>query len=218
MAIAQTKVRLEAARADLKRSQLDVDNLQVKAPFNGIVESRPVEVGDYVQPGPLCARFIELDPLKVSALVTEKEVIQLSPGDAAKMELVTGQVIEGRVSFIARQADAVTRSYRVEATIANAGEQIRAGISGRLSLLTAAVDAHLIPSHLVVLDDRGGLIVRAVEDAKVTSWPVRPVGENSGGIWVTGLPERVALVTVGQNYITNGEQVEVFFTDDSQRL
>ena len=73
LAISRTKTTLATARTQLKRAQLDVENLQVKAPFDGIVENRPVEVGDFIAPGSHCARVVELNPLKIEALVTGAE-------------------------------------------------------------------------------------------------------------------------------------------------
>ena len=45
LAIAQARTRLESARAVVERSSLDIANLSVKAPFDGVVERRPAEVG-----------------------------------------------------------------------------------------------------------------------------------------------------------------------------
>ena len=74
----------------------------------------------------------------------------------------------------------------------------------------------LFPQVLVLLDDAGRLVVRAVDDQGIIkTLSVANVGENSDGVWVTGLPDRVALVTVGQNYVTEAEQVSVSYRTSS---
>lgn len=83
LAISQAKATQATARTNLERARLDVQHLQIKAPFDGIVESRPVEIGDLIMPGQLCARVVELSPLKVEALVAETEIGRLALGDSA---------------------------------------------------------------------------------------------------------------------------------------
>jgi len=216
LAIAKAKTRLESARVALERSTLDLDNLSIKAPFAGIVEQRPVEVGDFVQPGQLCAQVVELNPLKVSAVITEQEIGKISLDRGAQLTLVNGETLNGKISYLSRQANPVTRSYRVEATIANPQLRFLAGMSGSLQIAAQPMSAHLIPSSLVLLDDAGHLVVRAVDDQGIIkTLSVANVGENSDGVWVTGLPDRVALVTVGQNYVTEAEQVSVSYRTSS---
>ena len=216
MAIAKAKTRLESARVALERSTLDLDSLSIKAPFAGVVERRPVEVGDFVQPGQLCAQVVELNPLKVSAEITEQEIGKISLTRGAHLTLVNGETLSGAISYLSRQANPVTRSYRIEATIANPQLRFLAGMSGSLQIAAEPMAAHLIPSSLVLLDDAGRLVVRAVDDQGIIkTLSVANVGENSDGVWVTGLPDRVALVTVGQNYVTEAERVSVSYKSSS---
>lgn len=216
LAIAQAKTRLESARVALERSTLDINNLSIKAPFDGVVERRPVEVGDFVQPGQLCAQVVELNPLKVTAVITEQEIGQIALDRGAQFTLVKGAKLNGNISYLSRQANPVTRSYRVEATIANPQLRFLAGMSGSLKIAAEPMSAHLIPSSLVLLDDAGHLVVRAVTDQGViNTLSIANVGESTDGVWVTGLPARVALVTVGQNYVTEAEQVSVSYRNGS---
>jgi len=217
LAIAQAKTRLESARVSVERSALDMQNLSIKAPFDGIVESRPVEIGDFVQPGQLCAQVVELNPLKISAVITESEISKISLGSLARVTLVNGDLLNGKITYLSRQADEVTRSYRVEATVENPQLKFLAGMSGRLRIESQAVEAHLISASLMLLDDQGRLAVRTVnEQGIVRTLGITSVGESSDGVWVAGLPDSVALVTLGQNYVTEGEQVEVLFSNSPE--
>ena len=219
LAIAQAKTRLESARVSVERSALDMQNLSIKAPFDGIVESRPVEIGDFVQPGQLCAQVVELNPLKITAVITESEISKISLGSVARVTLVNGDLLEGKITYLSHQADAVTRSYRVEATVENPQLKFLAGMSGRLQIEGQPIEAHLISASLMLLDDQGRLAVRAVnEQGIVSTLGITSVGESSDGVWVAGLPGSVALVTLGQNYVAEGEQVEVSFSNSPERV
>ena len=219
LAIAQAKTKLEAARVTFERSGLDLQNLSIKAPFDGIVESRPVEIGDFVQPGQLCAQIVELNPLKISAVITESEISKVSLGSDARVTLVNGDNLNGKMTYLSHQADAVTRSYRVEAKVENPQLKFLAGMSGRLQIDSQPIAAHLISASLMLLDDQGRLAVRAVsEQGVISTLSINTVGENSDGVWVAGLPDQVALVTLGQNYVAEGEQVTVSFSNSPEPL
>ncbi len=219
LAIAQAKTRLEAARVTVERSALDVENLSIKAPFDGIIERRPVEIGDFVQPGQLCAQIVELNPLKISAVITESEISKISLGSDARVTLVNGDRLKGKITYLSHQADPVTRSYRVEATVQNPQLKFLAGMSGRLQVEGQLVNAHLISASLMLLDDQGRLVVRAVDkQGLVSTLSITSVGESSDGVWVAGLPDLVALVTLGQNYVAEGEQVKVSFSNSPELI
>lgn len=211
LAIAQAKANLEVAKLELTLSQNDVDSLNIKAPFSGIVEERPVEVGDFLTAGQPCAKLVELSPIKVVAEVSESDVVNLQIGDKASALFDDYASKSAVISYIAHQANPVTRSYKVEAVVENTELQLRSGISGQLQLRMDRVRAHLIPASLILLDAEGQTMVRAVDQENlVTQHKVRVVGEAENGLWVTGLPAMINLITVGQNYVTQGERVETF--------
>ena len=216
LAIAQAKANLEVAKLELTLSQNDVDSLNVKAPFSGIVEERPVEVGDFLTAGLPCAKLVELSPIKVVAEVSESDVVNLQIGDKASALFDDYASKSAVISYIAHQANPVTRSYRVEAVVKNTDLQLRSGISGQLQLRMDRVKAHLIPASLILLDAKGQTMVRAVnQENLVTQHRVMVAGEAEKGLWVTGLPALVDLITVGQNYVTQGERVETFLSKNT---
>lgn len=208
LAISQAKAAQATARTHLKRARLDVEYLQIVAPFDGVVESRPVEIGDFIMPGQLCARVVELSPLKVEALVAETEIGSLALGDSAEVDIAGQDDQRAVISYLAYQADRATKGYRVEATMSNPNQATRAGISARLNIQAKPKPAHLIPASSILLDDEGETAVRVlIEENIVDSVRVSAVGESPAGIWVTGLDAEVILVVVGQNYIIDGERV-----------
>ena len=212
LAISQAKANLEVAKLALERSQIDLENLNIKAPFSAIVEDRPVEVGDFMSIGQLCARLVELQPLKIVAQATESEVVKLKLGEKATANFDDYGNIDATLTYIGYESNPKTRGYRVEAQVDNADLLLRAGISGRLSLRLPEENAHLIPSGLILLDSDGDIIVRALDpNNRVISLKVVIVGENKNGVWVKGLPNTVTLITVGQNYVSQGEQVDIHF-------
>lgn len=213
-AIARAKAQLEAAKANLLRRQLDLDKTAIRAPFAGIVEERPVEIGDLMQPGDTCATIIDLDPLVVSAEVSEAEVIRISEGEPARMRFANGEQAKGEVTYISRRASDSTRTFRVEVSVANTEMRLLSGITADMHIEVGVVPAHLVPASLLVLDDKGGLGIRVLNDERrVERYKVNLVGDAGDGVWVTGLPRSTLLITVGHQYVGIGEQVAVSLED-----
>ena len=219
VAIAQARATLETAKANLKRAQLDIGHLNVVAPFDGIIETRALDIGDYVVPGTICALLVDLDPIKVTALVNEHEVSKVKVSSVASASIGLNGPVEAVVSYIAHQANHMTQSYRLEALVKNSNKSIRAGLSARLEIPTEGIEAHLIPASSTLLNDQGGMAVRIVSPANITqSISVTVLGEIGAGIWVSGLPEVANVITVGQNYVIDGELVEPTFLNNIAKI
>ncbi|WP_299598477.1 efflux RND transporter periplasmic adaptor subunit [uncultured Microbulbifer sp.] len=209
-AMAQQEVALASARAELKRAQVDVKNLKIRAPYDGLVNSRAVELGDFIRRGEECATVLDLDPMLIVGEVSESHVGNLNVGGSASAQLQQGQLVEGRLRYVSQQAHPNTRAYRVEVAVPNADGALRSGISARMALPTGEVLAHRINASLLTLDDRGQLGVRTLdEDHRVRFMTVQLVSDENAGVWVAGLPARPLLITVGQEYVSEGEQVAV---------
>jgi len=210
IAMAQQRVALANARAEHKNARVAVDNLKIRAPFDGVVNSRAVELGDFIRRGEECATLLDLDPVLLVGEVSESQVGKLIPGGLASAQLQQGPLVRGRLRYISQQAHEITRAYRVEVAVDNGSGTLRGGLSGRLSLPTGEVMAHRVNSSLLTLDDRGDLGLRILdEDNRVRFANVQLLGDGEAGVWVAGLPREVTLITVGQEYVSAGEIVQV---------
>lgn len=210
--VAQLKAAYDSAIAAVGRAELALERTKVRAPFSGIMESRNVEVGDYMDMGGQCASLLDDQPMLLVAQVPEQDVAKIELGSPVVGKLVTGEEITGRLTYIARAADPVSRSYRIEAQLDPADEPIRQGISTDIRIAATDIKAHLIPPSAITLDDRGTVGVKTVNSSNVVEfYPVTVVGEStalsSPGFWVTGLPDSVVLITLGQELVFNGQTV-----------
>ncbi len=212
LTIARAAADLEKARVRLNLARDAVDNLQIKAPFNGFLETRSAEVGDYLQPGGLCGSIVELDPILVRANATDLQISYLETAQSVDFKVKYGEEYAATINYISSVADSKIRTFLVEATFANPASHLRAGVLGNLIVTAPRVIAHQIPGSVLLLDDNGKIIVRIISDGNVVeNVNVTIVGESEYGIWVTGLPKTVALITVGQNYVLAGEIIDPVF-------
>ncbi len=213
-AIAGAKARLAAAQAELSRRELALSKTQVRAPFNGIVEDVHQEIGDYVTPGASCATVVDMDPMLLVGRVSENDVIDLALGQPATGYLRNGAVVTGPVSFIGQQSDPTTRTYAIEIELDNADGQLRSGITTEIHVPVDSVMAQKVSPALFSLADDGGIGVRTVNAENVVEFHrIEILADDSDGVWVSGLPNRAAIIVVGQELVTAGERVDPIFQD-----
>ena len=207
-AIAQANARLESARATLRLAEINLANTRIAAPFAGFVDDRPVEVGDYMDRNHVCAEIVEMNPLKVVARLSEREVVRAEVGSKASVQLATGQSVTGEVTYLSHLAEPQTRTYEMEVTLPNPSFQLRAGVASQGRVATQVLRAHRVPASLLALGDSGELGLKVVDrDDRVDFVRIDPVGDDGLGVWVVGLPERTRIITVGQEYVSADEQV-----------
>jgi multidrug efflux system membrane fusion protein len=207
--LAEAQAQLDAARARVSQMKTDIARTTVTAPFDGILEKRYVEVGDYLKIGDDLATIVDLDPVLVVGAISEREVGSIKTGLAATATLVDGRSLAGVIRFIGTVADAATRTFRVEIVVPNKDLSVRDGITTQVRLLTAEIRAHFLPPALLTLDETGRLGVKAVDaDERVKFYPVKVLADRTDGIWVKGLPDQLTLITVGQEFVRTGQRVE----------
>jgi multidrug efflux system membrane fusion protein len=206
--LAEAAAQLDAARARVSQMKTDIARTTIRAPFDGILEKRFVELGDYVKVGDDIGRIVDLDPVLVVGALSEREVALLKVGAEATASLVDGRRLTGTIRFVAAVADPATRTFRVEVELPNADGLIRDGITSQITLPAAEVRAHFLSPSLLSLDERGQLGVKAVgADNRVLFHPIELLADKPGGIWVAGLPHRITLISVGQEFVKPGQRV-----------
>ena len=206
--LAQAEANYAQAQAGLTTMNIALENTRIKAPFDGIVDDRYVSAGDYMRAGDKCEMVIAPNPFLAVGTVSEQEVGQISLGDTASVDLVTGEHVDGKITFVADRADQMTRAFRIEVTLPNDDAKLRDGVSADIHVAVKRIKAQHISPGILVLDDSGRVGVRAVVDSTAQFIPVSVVSDGPDGMWVAGLPQRVNVITVGQEFVSNGQHVE----------
>ena len=199
---------LEAARTELTRAQLDLEYMYVRAPFDGALQSRAVEVGDFVKRGDPIATFVDNRRIIVSADLSEFDASYVAVGNAAEAQLATGERVRGTIRYVAPVADSATRTFAVELEVDNEDGALRAGGTAELMIPSERVHAHRITPSLLTLDDAGNVGLKIVNGDGEVEFVIADIAlANGDGVWVTGLPETATIITVGQGFVTAGSSV-----------
>lgn len=214
-AVSATELRqrytaMQTASADLEAARIAMDGTVIAAPFAGVFERRSVELGDRVSPEMAdgVGQVIDISTLIVVVDVPQQSIGRLRPGQRALVTLMTGDQVEGRISFVAASADPPTRSFRTEIEIANPDQRLPAGMSAKVLIPTETVQAHFLSPALLVLDDVGRLGVKVVDAEGVVDFVAAEIVRGGAdGVWVAGLPDSARIITVGQGFVRPGETV-----------
>jgi biotin carboxyl carrier protein len=188
---------------------IELNRTEVKAPFDGYIEDI-VKPGNLLERGQLCATIIELDPITFIAEVPENSIKDVREGQIVNISLVTGDNIQGKLTFVSKSASVATRTFRVEAEIANPSGIVRDGISGTMVIDTDPVLAHKISPSILLLADNGELGVKTVNSENMVEFfPVQIIQDTEEGIWVAGLPDFSNIIVLGQGFVETGQIVSV---------
>jgi len=208
---------LETARAELIRAELDVAYMTIRAPFDGALQDRMVEEGDYVSRGDPVANFVDNRTIIVSANLSEFDARYVAVGDTAEARLATGETVHGRIRYVAPVADEATRTYTVELEVDNAAGTLRAGGTAELRIPAETVMAHRVSPSLLTLDDAGNVGIKLIDDAGKVQFVVADIALSSGeGVWIAGLPPTATIITVGQGFVASGSMVNAVPESDAE--
>jgi multidrug efflux system membrane fusion protein len=116
--------------------------------------------------------------------------------------------VPGKVRFVGDRADATTRTFRVEVELPNPDNKLRDGVTADVSIPVNRVSAVKISPGIMVLDDKGVVGVRVVENSVVRFMPIQVISDAPDGMWIAGVPDHTAVITVGQQFVTDGERVK----------
>jgi len=207
--VKEAKADLAKAKARLAAIREEISNIRISAPFDGVLETRPIEIGDYVSVGDNIATVVDDTPLRIIAHVPQQKVNRITEGASADIEFITGQTATGMVTLVSSVAAESTRTYRVEVQVQNNDHGFRAGMSATLRIPTDTVQAQFVSPAIFSLDTEGRLGVKTVNAKdEVVFHGVDIVQATSEGVWVTGLPQTARVITVGQGFVRAGETVK----------
>ena len=216
--VALAEANFATAEAAVMRAEMDLGHTVIEAPFAGILDRRHVEIGDYVDIGDPVAVVLDQDPFLVTGEVTETEVGKLQSGMTGIVRLANGDRMEGKLRYIASEADEQTRTFEIELEVPNPSGRLAAGASAEIRLSLESIPAHRVSPSVLALADDGTLGVKTVDDQDtVVFLPVDIARAGENDVWLTGLPETVRLITVGQGFVSDGAKVQPVPVDESGR-
>ena len=185
---------------------VELNRTEVKAPFSGFIE-QIVKPGNFLERGQVCATIIQLNPIIFVAEVPEFNINKVETGQDVDIRLVTGEFVNGKLTFVSKSASPSTRTFKVESQIENKNGLVRDGITAEMTIKTKLVMAHKISPSILLLNDEGKIGIRSVENDIVKFHNITILEDSESGLWITGIPKELELIVQGQGFVEDGQKV-----------
>ena len=186
---------------------VELNRTEVKSPFSGYIENI-VKPGNFLERGQVCATIIQLNPIIFIAEVPEFKINKVRVGQSVLIELITGEEIEGQLSFVSKSASNLTKTFKIESEIENIDGKIRDGITAEMTIKTDEILAHKISPSILLLNDKGILGIKTVNDQNIVKFNKLDILEDSeDGLWVSGISNLSRIIIQGQGFVEDGQEV-----------
>ena len=214
----RTKVLLASSdvaqtQAALNQAKLNLHDAYVRAPFNGIIQTRTVQTGQYVQVGMVLASLVRRDPLLLRFSIPERSAAELHPGQVANFRVRDNEKdYASKIVHVAAAADEGTRMVAVTAEILDTKDPaLRPGAFAEITIpVSAPREAPVIPQTAIRPSERGFIAFVVDNDTAVE----RIVGigmrtADGQAEVISGLKPGEILVVRGAEALRTGASVQI---------
>ena len=208
----QTLNQLAQAQLGYEQALSALDDTIVRAPISGVISSLNVVAGELASGAQPLATIADVDKLYFRTDVTENMVNNLKEGQKVSLHIPSAMKgeIEGKIDFISPTPDARTQLYMVKVYIDNTDHNIKAGMSGHITLDTESRQDVLVINTRGVLDRDGEYYVMVAEGDYAVEKKVTIGMETSSEVEIVdGLESGDKVIVKGQHYVSDGEKIKI---------
>jgi membrane fusion protein, multidrug efflux system len=216
-----SEAQVQAAEAAVANARLNLDWTRIYSPIDGIAGIAPVQVGDLVSPSTVLTTISQVDPMKVTFAITEREYLRFADKikeheekgraeDEPDLELFladgSAYPRRGRFHVANREIDRQTGTILVQALFPNPDGMLRPGLYAKVRAATETARGALLVPERAVQEIQDTYQVAVVgSDEKVALRTVK-VGQQVDGLWVVndGLQPGERVVTQGLQKVKDG--------------
>jgi len=196
--------------ARLRSAESRLSKTVIRAPFDGFIGLRRINVGDYATIGQELVNVVRLDPLRVDFSVPETLLSRIQPGQKISVTVgaFRGEVFEGEVTAIDPQIDVAGHSMAVRARLPNPDLRLRPGLFAQVSVSLAVNPSALMVPEQAIWPIGNDKILYIVTDG-VANQRVVTIGDRKPGLVeiVDGLSAGEEIVVAGQMKLFPGAAV-----------
>jgi membrane fusion protein (multidrug efflux system) len=217
---AEAKYKEGVAQADAIRAAIAKKN--IRAPFAGRLGIRLVNLGQILNEGEPIVSLQSINPIFVNFSLPQQQLARVQPGLTVRVrsDALPDRVIEGKITAINPEVDAVTRNIRIQATVANRQERLRPGMFVNVAVvLPVSEDVLAVPATAVLYaPSRDSVFVVEKKQSENNKQPglivrqqIVQLGERRGDFVavVSGLEAGETIVSTGAFKLRNGQAVVV---------
>ena len=211
----QAKVKALKAQMDVVTSQLN--ELEIRAPFDGVLGIRQVSLGALLKPGDMVTTLDDIAVVKLDFSISESHLPTVAIGQLIRATSVAypGELFEGKITSIASRVDPITRSIPIRANINNQALKLRPGMLMQVVLQKTVLQTLVLPEQsLVPVEDKQFVFV--VVDGAVVRKEVVVGKRKPGFVQIeSGLKEGDQVVVEGTLRLRDSSKVRVLSTSNN---
>ena len=192
---------LQTAGLELREAELELARRRIIAPISGWVGILAVEPGDQVTASTALVQIDDRAQVLVEFRIPERFVARIAEGDAMTATPLArpDQMLQGHISAIDNRVDQTSRTLRVQATLENADDTLRAGMAFSIALSFQG-DEYPAVAPLAIQWSSDGSFIWVIRDGKAAREPVKIMQRNSDTVLVAGN------IAAGDLVVTEGVQ------------
>ncbi len=203
-AFEQAEADLAEARAQVKLDNAALSQLNIVAPFSGVLGIRKISEGDYVQVGQQVAQLTQSGKLRVLFSVPQTEAGDLQPGDGFALNVASlpadSGAMQGRITALSPQVDTTTDARDVEGVVTSAAPGLLPGMVGIVTLQTGAPQPAFLLPATAMNDDTLGRFIYVLDATGPGTYDARAV-------YVTEFAQSGQDAVIGVDGLRAGEKV-----------
>jgi len=208
--VAAARANLQGAQATANLARQGLEDLRIRAPFNGRVSGRPVQAGTVIAPGTPVARIIGGEGAYFEGEFPANLLQKIKVGSPVKVSIdgLDGQTMYGTVTAISPSASSVGRLFRARISIGSSAA-VRPGMfaRGEVTIRTVA-DATVVPTGAIVKRGEKQMVFLAEGD-KAKMVEVTPGLVEDGFTQVNNVPSGAQVIVAGQNDLEDGSKIRL---------
>ncbi|HSR40890.1 MAG TPA: efflux RND transporter periplasmic adaptor subunit, partial [Longimicrobiales bacterium] len=215
-AYVEARYAAQEAAANVERLEERLARTTIRAPFEGILDERRVELGSMVSPGVAVARIVDLDPVKIVGGVPERYAPDVETGTAARVsfDVFSGEVFEGKLTYVGATVNPDNRTFGVEFTLPNPDGLVKPQMVANIALVRRMLsDVVVVPQESLVRTEDGfrAFVVEEAGDGMVARARNVRTGPSQANQVVIheGVEAGERIVVVGQQMVADGDRVRV---------
>ena len=209
----RAQAEFRAADAAMVLAADNLADVVVTAPFDGVLEDRPVSLGQFCARGQDLGLLVQTDPLEITFDTPEREAGRLQAGQTAEFgsDAFPGQVFKAEITYLSPQVSMESRTLRAKARVPNADGRLKPGMFGAVSIILAQRPGVLrIPESAVSLHARTASVVVMDPEGKAEFRPVVTGRRGDNSVEITsGLKAGEKVVVEGYQKMGPGSKILV---------
>ncbi|MGX9393723.1 efflux RND transporter periplasmic adaptor subunit [Nitrobacteraceae bacterium UC4446_H13] len=217
----QAQAAYDQANAGIAKTEAIISQKLVRAPFDGVLGVRHVEVGQFLTAGTQIISLTDLSTLFANFTVTEKDSGKLAVGQVVRVEVdaYPGKTFDGKITTIEPQIATDTRNIRVQATIRNQEGILKPGMFATTTVVLPEKPAVVTVPETAVEYTLYGDSVYLIKEKKADDGKTSLTAErtfvrtgdriNGRAVITQGVKSGDKVVAVGQLKLQSGAAVEI---------